>query len=185
MKILYFDTETTGIDPKLHDIIQFSAIVEVDGEVIDELDVRCQPSRWENISQDALTVTGMTIEKLKELPTPQEAFKQIKNFFDKHIDKYDKLDKFYPAGHNVSFDIDFLQEFFKRHGDEYGTGSYQNWNCLDSRILANFMKMRGKMELPNHKLETLCNHFEIPLVAHDSLNDIKATRILIQKLLDL
>lgn len=185
MKILYFDTETTGVDPKLNEIVQFSAIVEIDGEIIDELDLRCQPTRWENISEDALTVTGMTREKLQTFQPPQEAFKQIKGLFDKHIDKYDKTDKFYPAGHNVSFDIDFLQEFFKQHGDKYGTGSYQNWNCLDSRILANFMKMKGNIDLPNHKLETLCNHFDISLSAHDSLNDVRATRTLIQKLLEL
>jgi len=180
------DCETTGLNSTLNEIVQFSAIVEINGEVKEELNLFMQPTRWDQISQEALAVTGNTIEKLKTFMLPSEGFRKIKTLFDKYIDKYDKSDKFFPAGHNVMFDIEYLQAFWKQHGDKYGTGSYQNWNCLDSRILANFMRMSGKLsELENHKLETLCKHFKIPLDAHDSMNDIRATRILIQKLLKL
>src|SRR5690606_5049961 len=108
-----------------------------------------------------------------------------KDLFDTYIDKYDKNDKFYPAGHNVQFDLDFLQEFWKKYGDQYGTGSYQNWRALDSRVMAHFLIMAGKLpELENMKLATLCNHFDIPINAHDAMSDITATRLLIRKMME-
>lgn len=182
MKILYFDTETTGIDPKVNEIVQFAAIVEIDGNVVEEVNWRCQPTNWEAINPDALKTTGLTLEKLREFGPPQEMMKNIRSLFDRHIDKFNKADKFYPAGHNVQFDLDFLQAFWKKHGDTYGTGSYQNWRCLDSRILANFFIMRGKLDVPDVKLSTLCEKFGIAIQAHDAMSDIHATRELVRKM---
>lgn len=183
MKIFYFDTETTGVDPDKHEITQLSAIVEIDGEVKEEVNWRCQPTDWENIDPVALEVTGISLEELKKQPLPSEMMGNLRKLFDKYIDKYDKEDKFFPAGHNVRFDLEFLQSFWKRHGDEYGSGSYQNWRALDSMILANFFCAIGKMNVPNVKLETLCDFYEIKIKAHDALSDIRATRELILKMM--
>lgn len=184
MKILYFDVETTGRDPKVNEIVQFSAIVEIDGEVKEEVNWFCSPTNWDTVEDEALEVTGKTREELETYPPPVSLMDGIKDLFDTYIDKYDTNDKFYPAGHNVGFDLDFLQEFWKKHGDKYGTGSYQNWRMLDSRVLAHFLIMSGKMpELPDMKLATLCKHFGIEINAHDAMSDITATRELIQKML--
>lgn len=182
MKILYFDTETTGVDPKVNEIVQFAAIVEIDGNVVEEVNLTCQPTNWDAISPEALQTTGLTIEKLKSYDAPGVMMANIRKLFDRHIDKFNKSDKFYPAGHNVQFDLDFLQAFWKRHGEIYGTGSYQNWRCLDSRILANFLIMRGKIAATDVKLSTLCNHYGIQIQAHDAMSDIRATRELIRKM---
>lgn len=186
MKILYFDTETTGIDPKIHEITQFAAIVEIDGVPVEEVNWRCQPTNYEAISPEALQTTGVTVEQLKTFPHPTEMMKNIRSLFDRYINKYDKADKFWPAGHNVSFDLDFLQAFWKKHSDKYGTGSYQNWRSLDSRYFANFLMAAGKLHgIPDMKLATLCGHYGIEIDAHDALSDIRATRLLICKMLSL
>lgn len=183
MKILYFDTETTGIDPKVNEITQFAAIVEVDGEVKEEVNFRCQPTNWEAIDPQAIETTGVSIDQLKTFEEPQFMMIKIRKLFDKYIDKYDKNDKFYPAGHNVSFDLEFLQSFWKKHADAYGTGSYQNWRSLDSRIFANFLMATGKISCPDVKLGTLCQLLGIEIQAHDALSDIRATRELIKKMM--
>lgn len=184
MKILYFDVETTGRDPKVNEIIQFSAIVEIDGEVKETVNWYCQPTRWENVEPEALEVTGKTIEELQTYPPASALMDGLESLFNEYIDKYDKTDKFYPAGHNVGFDLDFLQAFWKQHGDKYGTGSYQNWRSLDSRVLAHFLITAGKIPEPeNIKLSTLCAQFDIPINAHDAMSDITATRELIKKML--
>jgi DNA polymerase-3 subunit epsilon len=180
MKVIYFDTETTGTNPNKNEIIQFAAIVEIDGVVVDEINVRCQPTNWDAVSEEALQVTGLTLETLKTYPTPAQAAMDIEWFFDKHIDKFNKADKFYPAGHNVSFDIDFLQAFWRKHISKYGIGSYVNWRNLDTRVLANFLIYGGHLDVIDTKLGTLCNHFGIELDAHDALNDIRATRELMK-----
>ena len=185
MKVLYFDTETTGISPRNNEIIQFAALIEIDGEVVEEINLRSRPLKPENINPEALKVTGLSLDEMEKYPHPREAILEIKKFFERHVNKYDKGDKFFPAGHNVIFDLDFLQAYFISQGEQYGTGAYQNWQALDTRVLANFLCYQGKLKVPNIKLETLCQHFEIPLVAHDALNDIKATRLLMKKMLAL
>lgn len=187
MKILYFDTETTGTNPQLHEITQFAAIVEVDGKVVEEVNWRCQPTKWENIDAGALITTGVTLEQLKTFQIPSLMFADIKKLLRKYVGKFDRApQKFYPAGHNVQFDLDFLNAFFKQHGDyddkQWGITSYQNWRALDSRVFANFMSVCGKLNLPDAKLSTLCSHFEIEIDAHDALSDIRATRCMIEKM---
>lgn len=182
MKILYFDTETTGVDSRVNEIVQFAAIVEIDGNVVEEVNWNCHPTRWDHISPDALQTTGLTLEKLKTFGSPGVMMANIHKLFDRHIDKFNKQDKFYPAGHNVQFDLDFLQAFWKQHADSYGTGSYQNWRCLDTRILANFLAMIGQINTQDLKLSTLCQHYGIEIQAHDAMSDIRATRMLMQKM---
>ena len=182
MKVLYFDTETTGLNPFVNEIFQFAAIVEIDGEVKEEVNLKCRPLNTGAIEQSALDVTGMTLEKLNAFPPPHLMVGEIQALFDRHIDKYDKTDKFYPCGHNVVFDLNFLNNLFMKNGQKYGTGSYQNWRALDTRVMANLACFDGKLDVENVKLETLCKHFGIEIQAHDALSDIRATRELFFKL---
>ena len=181
-KVLYFDTETTGTDPSIHENVQFAAIVEYDGDVVERVDYKCRPNRFDLIDPKSLEVTGVTIEDLKARGSSIEMLQKIIKLFDRHIDKYDKADKFYPCGHNIVFDLNFLNNMFINNGQKYGTGSYQNWRGLDTRIMANLLIFDGKLDVENVKLETLCNHFEIEIEAHDAFSDIVATRELFFKL---
>ena len=190
MKILYFDTETTGVNPERNDITQFAAIIEIDGKVVEEVNFRCQPSRWENIDPKALETTGVSLEDLRKLQSPHAMFLQIKELLGKYIPKYTKMgEKFYPAGHNVSFDLAFLDAFFKFHGNDeekkWGITSYQNWRALDSRVFCNFLGAAGKLPTENMKLATICAHYGIKIDAHDALSDIRATRDVVKKMMSL
>lgn len=182
-KVLFLDTETTGTDPTKNEIVQFAAIIEVDGVPVQAINLKCQPTRWDEIEDEALEVTGTTREELKERMEPAKMHKAIKETLLKHVDQYDSGDKLWPAGHNVGFDLDFLQAFWKQHGTpedaKYGTGSLQNWRALDTRALGNVMLIEGLIDVPDLKLKTLCDCFGIVLDnAHDALADIKATRAL-------
>lgn len=183
MKILYFDTETTGTNAQKHEIVQLAGILEIDGVVVEEFNYRCQPTMWDNIDPEALEVTHKTIEELKTYDRPQTVYSQFRAMLDRYVDKYNREDKVYPAGHNVGFDIEFLQAFFKRHGDPYGIGSYQNWRFLDTRIMANYLCAYGLITPKTVTLGELCKIYSIPLDAHDALNDIRATRKLAQCLM--
>jgi len=188
MKILYFDTETTGTDFTKHEITQFAAIIEIDGKVVKEVNYKCRPTNWEAIDPQALETTGVGVEQLKTFQTPRETLRQIKELLGTYIPKYTKMPyKFYPAGHNVQFDLEFLNKLFKDHGNDedrkWGITSYQNWRALDSRVFGNFLTAAGKLPTENMKLSTLCQHYGIEIDAHDALSDIRATRQVIQKMM--
>lgn len=184
MKKLWFDTETTGIDSYKNDIVQIAGLIEINGEIVEEFNIKCQPRNWESISDEALGVTGLTLTDLKSYQAPGYALNQLIKIFDKHISKFDKADKFTPCGHNVKFDLDMLQSFFKKGGEKYGTGAYQNWAAIDTLSFARIVDDIIGLNVENHKLETLCNKFNITIDAHDALSDIKATRLVYKELQD-
>lgn len=181
MKILYFDCETTGRSAIKNDIVQLSGIMEINGKVVDQFNFTCQPFDYSTIEQEALTVTGLTIEDLKTYQTPQEMYRKLLRFLGQYIDKYDKNDKFYPAGYNVKFDLDFIAQFFAKNEDKY-FGSWCNWKAIDGLPLMHFFEFCQKVTLPNYKLGTVCEYFSIPINAHDAMSDISATKILIERL---
>ena len=182
MKVLFVDTETTGLDSKLNDVIQVAFIIEIDGKVKEKANFIMQPFRYDTITKEALEVNGLTIKKLITFPKPQETYNQIVTLFDKYINKYDKQDKFSPAGHNVTFDRNMLNQFFLKNGNKY-FGSYVDYHLIDTSSLLYLLRYAGKLELESYKLETASKHFKIPLQAHNAMSDIEATRELIQKLL--
>lgn len=182
-KVLYFDVETTGRNWHLNDITQLGVIIEVNGEIVDERDIRCQPFNWDNIEDEALQVTGVTKEQLAEFQEPHEAYKEFIELLGKYVDKFDREDKFYPAGYNVEFDLNFLSSFFRKNKDVY-LGSWINWRKLDPLPLLFAMEYKGEIKLENYKLETVANHFGIELQAHDAFSDILATRKILHRILN-
>ena len=177
MKILWLDTETTGLNKEKCDIIQLSGIVVIDGEEKERFDFHCQPINYENIEQQALDITGMTIEKLKTFEMPQETYKKFKAILNKYIDQYDKNDKFFIAGHNVRFDVEFLQSFFDKMGDRY-LFSYFRHQTIDLMYFCTILHTSGLIELENFKLETITKYLDIKFDKdlHNSFVDVDLTR---------
>jgi len=177
-KIFHFDAETTGLDPQKHDIIQLAYVVEIDGKEQEEGNVFIQPFDYSVINPAALEVNKLTVEQLKTFDDPRLAYSNLIKMLSKYIDKYDRTDKFQPAGYNLGFDCEFFKEFFAKNGDVY-YGSWFNWKRIDPLGVLYFMDGMGKISLPNYKLETVCDHFGIKIDAHDAISDIRATKQLI------
>ena len=178
-KVLYIDTETTGLEPGRHGIIQLAALMEYGGDVVDTFNMKFQPHEGAMINLDALKVSGTDPEELKSRTSSSDTFSEFMKFLDRHIEKFDKTDKAYPAGYNVGFDLQFLEAWFRHHGSQYGSGSYQNWKKLDPLPILHTMDFQGTIALPDYKLQTVCKAYNIPLNAHDALSDIIATRTLL------
>ncbi|GAG11903.1 unnamed protein product [marine sediment metagenome] len=173
-KILWFDTETTGIAPAC-DIVQVAGLIEIDGDVKETFNFYTQPFDYGVIEPDSWAIHGISLERMQGFPLPAAVHFDLINLFSKYIDKYDSTDKFYPAGYNVRFDLDFLASFFKANGDAY-FGSWQNWRALDPLYLLYTLDSIGAIHLPNYRLETVAAHYGIDLTAHDALSDVKAAR---------
>jgi DNA polymerase III subunit epsilon len=183
IKTLYFDLETTGLDEKKNSIIQFGAIVEYDGVEVERFETKFQPFDDAEVDEQSLEYHGVSFDDILGYQSFEDGFLEVLSFFNRHIDKFDKTDKFWIAGYNIPFDIKFLSEFFVRGGERYGLGSYINWRFIDPFPMIHIMAWKGKLKLPNHKLGTVCEAFKIPLKdAHDAMSDIEATRSLIKKL---
>lgn len=184
MKVLYIDTETGGLNTEKAALLQLSGIVEIDGEVKEEFNFFIKPFENAEVTEEALKVQGRTFEDLKDEKYQDEKvkFEELKKILDRYVDKYDRADKFVVAGYNVEFDIKILQAFFKRQNDNY-LFAYIKGQYIDPlKIIPLLQYYKIIPELENNKLETWCKHFGIDFEAHDSLEDIRATRKIIKEL---
>ncbi|OQY41206.1 MAG: hypothetical protein B6227_05985 [Fusobacteriia bacterium 4572_74] len=153
MKILWYDTETTGLTENSA-MFQISGVIEIDSEVKEEFDIFCHPHKGADISEQALEVTGMNREQLDSFQSPKKAYEELVEIFSKYIDKFNKDDKFIIAGQNVKFDIDVLNRFFRRNNDNY-LGSFLNYKqVFDTLSIYMALEIADVVpKLENHKLE--------------------------------
>lgn len=182
MKVLYFDVETTGLDAQKDFVTQLSGLVEVDGEVVEEFNYFLRPPKGTAVSIEALKVTGKTIEDLRSYPDASEGFATFNALLNKYVTTRSWSDKFYPAAYNGNFDLQFVDQMFKRQFSRDEWWQYQNWQLIDPLSVFRTLNYAGLISTPNCKLSTMCNHFGISLEAHDALSDIRATRDLVQVL---
>lgn len=182
-KVFYLDTETTGLDERKNDIIQLSYLVEINKEIKEEGQFFIQPFDYGAIQPRALEVSKTTIEQLKGYEQPNIVYKKVVNILDKYVDKYNRQDKFSPAGYNVGFDVGFMKNFFFKNNDKYW-GSYFTYHFLDVFNFVYILEYKGLLKLDNYKLITVAKFFGIDFDAHDSLSDIKTTREVFLKLLE-
>lgn len=177
MKILWLDVETTGLNKEKCDIIQVAGIVVIDGQEKERFNFHCQPVNWENIEPVSFEKTQMSIEKLKELPMPQELYTKFVELLNKYVDRYNKEDKFFLAGHNVQFDLEFLRNFFIKMGDNY-FGSYFFYKTIDLMYFATILHTAGLINLSSWKLGDIANYLciETSENLHNAEYDIDLTR---------
>ena len=187
IKIIFIDTETGGVNAEKSALIQLSGIIEVDGTEKEKFNFYIKPFENSELNEKALEVQGRTLEELGTEKYIDESiiYKKFLEILDKYIDKYDKNDKFIVAGYNVKFDIDILKALFERNNNKF-LFSYFNSSMLDPLYSVRLLQVAGMLPvLENNKLETWCKYFNIELKAHDSLQDITATKKLIEKLVEL
>lgn len=186
-KIIFIDTETGGVNADFSALIQLSGIIEVNGVEKEKFNFYIKPFENSEVNEKALEVQGRTLEELGTEKYIDESiiYKKFLEILDKYIDKYDKNDKFIVAGYNVKFDIDILKALFERNNNKF-LFSYFNSSMLDPLYSVRLLQVAGMLPvLENNKLETWCKYFNIELKAHDSLQDITATKKLIEKLIEL
>ena len=109
-KLIYIDTETTGLDAEANALTQVAALVVVDGVEVGRLVLDINPFSYPytvGISDKALEITGKTKEMVREYPGQRVQLHKFMEFMDGHIDFEDKKDKFQIVGYNTSFDIGF------------------------------------------------------------------------------
>lgn len=177
MKILFIDTETTGLEPGKHAVIQIAGIIEIDGEVKEEFNFFASPHPGQLYEARALEVNKRTIEEIKGFPPPLETYDALKKIFSKYVSPYTKdvRQRFVIAGHNVAFDYAMMEAFWQKCGDRYWY-SWVDFRGLDTVTATALFQAAGRISLPNFKLETVANSLNIPLKAHNAMDDIRATR---------
>ncbi len=186
-KILWLDTETTGLNPLVHGLREVGFIIEIDGVEEERGNLFINPFTYERaveVDDYALSISNKTIEEIKTYDRSSFCFKEFIKLMIKYINVNDKDDVFVIAGYNVGFDVGFIKEWFKDMdlGNDYKT--LFHYKSLDVFPLVITLKHLRLIDTENDRLETICKYFNIPLDAHNALSDIEATKKLYEVIVD-
>lgn len=185
LKLLFIDLETTGLDHERCGVIQIAGTIDYiyEGfrvETKDTFNFELKPFKGQICEAGAMKLLNTTPEQLATRTDPVFGYAELINVFDKHIDRFNKEDKFFMVGQNPSFDYKFMDAFFKKNGSKYFY-AYVNYHLLDVGIFTAMFRALGKIKCENIKLETVCKMLGVPLEAHNAKNDIEATRNIFYK----
>ena len=178
MKIIYIDTETTGLEPDRHGVHQISGYVEKDGVPVDRFNYKVRPRTGCMITPKALEVANVTVEQLKEYPEMGRVYRDFTGMLSKHINKFNKKDKAFFAGYNAHFDNGFIRKFMGDCGDQF-FGSWFYSGNIDVMVLALNKLKRERENMANFQLMTVAEHMGMKVDkerGHDAMYDIFLTR---------
>ncbi|MFW6244353.1 MAG: 3'-5' exonuclease [Fibrobacterota bacterium] len=176
-RILWFDVETGGTDEKTDALLQLAALIEINGEVVDEINLKMQPIKGKRITEKSIEKHGMTLDVISDFEFPHSCYGQFNRFLYKHNPTPVKTNRYIMAGYNADFDCRFLSQWYA----DISGGPFEYWkHCqfspLDILPTLRAMRYAGVLKTEDTKLETVCNYFGIEIQAHDALSDIRATR---------
>ena len=156
---IVFDLETTGLEVDQDTILEIGAIKYINGVEVDRFHTYVNPER--SIPRRVSEINHITASKIKKTPTIRFA---LSNFID-FIENYTLI------AYNSDFDMGFIQTkcYYVLHQ------KVEN-DVIDALPLAR----KYLSELPNKKLETAKQHFNLSVGSHNAIDDCIVTNHLYQ-----
>ncbi len=183
-RIVFFDLETGGLNPKRAPITQIGAMA-LDLQTLEPIELfecKVQFGVLEGTTDRALNIQKYDPDVwAREAVRSDVAAKAFSAFLRDHatVERTSKAGKPYKlaltAAYNANFDAEFLQAWYKRHkmfcSTNYGA------LCVLQRVRWWFSEHPTVTPPKDMKLGTVCDYFGIQLGdgAHDALNDTRAT----------
>ena len=163
-KLIFIDTETTGLSPATHEIIELG-IVLVDPITLNEFDqvsYKVLPQRIAVADERALAMNHYSFMSWQGAkPFQDEAGPYISSL---------STSKSIICGHHIKFDIAFLKSMFSRYAPDL---PFVYGGTLDTQTLAKKLAVA----IPSYRLSILCQKFGVSIDTekqHSALYDILA-----------
>ena len=180
---IVFDCETGGLNENENPITQYAAVI-LDGRTLKEID------RWETyvkpyndleITKEALEKTMVNISDINSGLPLKEFVAVAKEFWKQHQvrTKYKDMGRLVPVGHNVTFDIRFINKAMELDGSKENMFETHYENFIDTFALAKMTwGINGDEKL---NLGICSERADIILTdAHGAMNDVEATADLLR-----
>ena len=167
MKVIYFDTETSGLDCIGCRIIELAMLTVVDGKIVEEYDEFINIGQA--LSPKIIELTGITNDMLARNGRSEERIAQ---------DLKERLtENTLMIAHNAQFDLSFIYVLLKRHYPNETDDIVGNLRWLDTLTV-----LKDRKDYP-HKLIDAVNHYDLKEVNfHRAIDDTKALYEVTQEL---
>lgn len=175
MILTVLDTETTGLDSDIHEIIQIATISYVvsgegDRYVTKKFEKKINPQQLHTASEKALEINGFSLEEWKGSSEASEVMLEVKDI----IEGSDVL-----VGQNLIFDLNFIHEICHRNEiDPPNFPPYIDTKSIADRLVrANWIQRSG--------MDYLVEHYGVKVEgrAHTALVDCERTMLVFDELM--
>ncbi|MGQ9856391.1 MAG: PolC-type DNA polymerase III [Fervidobacterium sp.] len=158
------DLETTGLNPRLDEIMEIGAVKTANGQIIDEFHTFVKPSK---LKEKSLQITGITEDMLENAPDISQVIDRLSEFLNGAV----------IVAHNADFDIGFLKNTFSKFHRQF------NPPYIDTLRLSQAL-LRSKLK--SFSLDKLVDYFELGKFQHHrALDDARVTAKVFWKLVEL
>lgn len=195
MKRMSIDLETDGLCSDTNRIIEIAVLYEDGPEESRAVfhQYVLPETKSEGFDEAAKVSHGLSWEFLeKNGKAEEDVFIELIKWLDERFNKYDPLDRAFFLAYNAKFDNEFIWKMFKRYEtgtkDDAHYGSYFRKGCvIDILPIVAATVDYGMLPVPeNFQNKTIAKLLDIPLEnAHSALEDIKASRLIYLKCLQL
>lgn len=170
--LAFIDIETTGLSLIKNEIIEIGCVIASPSlEKIEEFEIKIKPERIEEADPVAIKINRYNEEDWKDALPLKEAL----------LIFLEKVKDCIMVGHNVSFDVSFLEYSFNK----LGMKNSLHYHRLDTVSIA-WAKLHKEPGLEHFSLRELGERFEVKNEkAHSALPDARATFLLYKKLMEL
>ena len=165
-RIVVLDTETTGIDCKKDEIIELAAASVTPGGIESEMDVFIRLSEGRTLPSMITQLTGITPEQVRGQPDFPALWQLLEPMLAGCV----------LVAHNAPFDLRVLASCLHDY--------HIDWQPEAAYLCTCQMGKRAYPYLPNHKLNTLCDHLQLSLDHHKAGSDSRACALLLLNYLE-
>lgn len=174
MRLVAMDCETGGLDPKEQDLLTaYFAILDENLNIIAELDLKLKPNdnRQPVVTVEAMRVNGINLEQHMADPetlTYSEGKSKLALFLASNLVNK-KARTLQPAGHNVDFDVRFVQAHLLPQTIWEKLFTHRT---IDTSHITSFLKLIAWWPETIGSLTSIVKHLGLPMRnAHNAKED--------------
>lgn len=174
MKLVFLDTETGGINPKVNSLLSIGLVIWEDKKIIFEKEFFLKEEQY-NITPKAMEINKLNLDELKKNGIEKN---KIKEEITKII-KRNFEDKAILAGHNINFDISFIKTIFTEE-EFMNLFSYRS---IDTASIIKYISIKKNINLTS--LDDAIKYYNLKIEKrHSALDDAIVTAKIFNLLLE-
>ncbi|MBC8146034.1 MAG: DEDD exonuclease domain-containing protein, partial [bacterium] len=165
-RFIVTDLETTGLSPARNRITEVACVYLEHGKIVSEMQTLVNPEQF--IPQEIQRMTGITNARVLSAPKGAEIFPLVRTWVN---------DGSVFVAHNATFDFNFLQAAFDRHG----LGPLGQPKLCTARLARRLLPARGSWGLGH-----LAGYFGVKVRnRHTALGDARITATVLARLIEI
>lgn len=173
--LIFIDAETTGLNPKLHNLLTLALMVVKDNKLVAKKEWKIKHLTY-HVTEEALKVNGIDINEHDKVAQDKELVgREIIKFLNQHCNPEKRA---MLVGQNTIFDKNFLETFLAGLNNERLTAYNKlvTHRYIDLMSITAFLNLAGVIKTEGIGLDAIIKHFDIPVKArHTALDDARMT----------